>query len=122
MSKIQKSQTGRSALGNVVTLAVAAYAVFIGIQYVPQLMESGTVDGVLDGIQGNYRFGTAPGAGDIESLIEQQLSLNDALDLRDSFKVARSGDSYSVTVSYNRELNLLYARKTLHYEKTLTLD
>jgi hypothetical protein len=117
-----KSQTGGSAIGNVVILALAAYAIYIGIQYVPQRMEASMVDGILDTIQGNYRFGTAPGAGDIDSMINQQLNLNGALDLRDSFRVAYNGRTYTITVSYDRELDLLYDKKTIHYQKTLTLD
>lgn len=122
MCRIGKSQRGGSALGNLVILAVAAYGIFIGIQYVPQLMESRKVDSVLDSIQGNYRFGTAAGPGEVESMIDTQLNLNQALDLKNSFKITQNGSSYIITVAYDRELDLLFSKKTIHYGKTLTLD
>jgi hypothetical protein len=43
-------------------------------------------------------------------------------DLRDSFKVTQDGEVYIVKVSYERELNLIYERKLMPYERTLTLE
>ena len=42
-------------------------------------------------------------------------------DLRDSFKVTQDGEIYIVTVSYERELNLIYEKRPMKYEKTITL-
>jgi hypothetical protein len=42
-------------------------------------------------------------------------------DLRDSFTVKQEDDTCIIKVSYERELNLLYTKKPIKYEKTLTL-
>lgn len=112
---------GGSAIGNLFLLVVLAYGIFLGIQWVPQLLESGTVTGILNSLKENYRVDTDTGIGGVEAAIAKQLDVNSLHDLQDHFTVKQNGRAYLVTISWERELNLLYARKTLKYEKKITL-
>jgi len=114
-------QTGGSVIGNIFLLAVLAYAIFLGVQWVPQLLESGTVTSILNNVKENYRIDTDTGVGGIESAIAKQLDVNSMLDLQDSFSVKQNGKSYLVTSSYERELNLLFGKKSLKYEKKIAV-
>lgn len=112
-------QTGSSTFGNLFLLALLAYAIYIAFQWVPQLVESATVDGILSTVKDNYRVGT--GEGGIETAISKQLNVNAMLDLEDSFNVTPNGTSFLVSCSYQRELNLLFDKRMLQYDKKITL-
>lgn len=114
-------QIGGSIIGNIFLLAVLAYVVFLGIQWVPQLLESGTVTSILNNVKENYRVDTDTGVGGIEQAIAKQLDVNSMIDLQDSFSVKQNGKSYLVTFSWERELNLLYEKKLLKYEKKIAV-
>ena len=51
MKKLQKSQVGGGAFGTIVTIAVLGFGVWAAIQYVPQWIESSTVDSILEKMQ-----------------------------------------------------------------------
>jgi len=42
-------------------------------------------------------------------------------DMKDNFYVTQNGGTYTIEVSYERELNLGYEKKKMKYEKTRTL-
>jgi len=42
-------------------------------------------------------------------------------DLRDSFKVTQIDETYVITVNYERELDLIYEKKPMIYDKSITL-
>ena len=44
MKKLPNQQKGASAIFTIILLAVLGYAVYIGIQYVPQAVESKSID------------------------------------------------------------------------------
>jgi hypothetical protein len=44
--KAATKQKGASAISVIIVLAIFGYAVFIGLQYIPQSIESGTVDSI----------------------------------------------------------------------------
>jgi len=114
-------QQGGSGIGLIIFLAIAAYGVFIAIQYVPQYIESASVKTILDNIsdQNNHERMTDEMA--VQSAIDKQLYINERSNLKDSFTITRTSGHYVITVRYQRELDLLYAKKPITYEKTVTL-
>jgi hypothetical protein len=59
---------------------------------------------------------------ELRDMIGRQLEINQMDELRDSFTVTQDGDKYIVKVNYERELNLIYEKKPMKYEKSLTLE
>lgn len=121
MSKMPGSRQGGSALTTILILVVAGYGVFIGIQYVPQLIESGSVDSILERVDSLQRIEPFTNVGTVEAKINGLLNINEMDNMKDNFNVRQEGNSFIVEVSYERELNLLYEKKKISYEKTLTL-
>jgi len=119
---IQRKQKGGSAIGLIIVLAIFAYAVYVGLQYIPQRIESGTVDSILDSIAENHKTTPVQNTSEILGAINRQLSVNQMNDMKDSFHVSKYRGTYIIKVSYERELNLGYETKTIHYEKSRTLD
>ncbi len=118
---MQSRQQGGSAIGLIITLAILGYGIFIGIQYVPQYIESSTVKTVLDTVVDLNNKERLESISAVESSIGNQLYINQLDDLKDSFKVTQSRGHYVITVSYERELDLGYTRKKIPFEKTVTL-
>jgi hypothetical protein len=121
MTSTHNTQRGASAIGLIIILAILGAGVYIGLQYIPQYIECGTVDSILSSIEkGNTRTPVSS-VKDLRGRINKQLDMNQLNDLRDSFTVTQDDGSYVIKVSYERELNLIYTKKPVKYEKTLTL-
>jgi hypothetical protein len=58
----------------------------------------------------------------VQDKITNLLSVNQRNDLKDSFKVRQNGNKFIISVKFDRELNLLYEKKVLKYDKSLTLE
>jgi len=121
MYNSQRKQRGASAIGIIITLAIIGVGAYIGFQYLPLYIEAGTVDSILTSIENNDREKPVTSAQQIRGMIEKQLNMNQMEDLADSFKVTQDGEIYLVTVNYERELNLIYEKKLIKYDKSLTL-
>jgi len=121
MNSIQKTQQGISAIGFIIILAILGAGVYIGLQYIPQYIECGTVDSILENLEKTNKETPFSSEKGIRDMIGKQLEMNQMDDLRDSFKVTRDGEMYIVKVSYERELNLIYKRKPMKYEKVIPL-
>jgi hypothetical protein len=119
---LQRNQKGGSAVALIIVLAVFAYAVYVGLQYIPQRIESGTVDSILDSISENHKTTPVQNVSEILSAITRQLNVNQMDDLKDNFKVSKYRGTYIIKASYERELNLGYEIKKIQYEKTRTLE
>ncbi|MDH3789176.1 MAG: DUF4845 domain-containing protein [Xanthomonadales bacterium] len=115
------TQQGNSAIGFILFLAVIGYGIFVGIQYVPQYIESNTVRTILDNLQKKSKMAPLGTISAVESAIDNQLYINQMADMKDSFNVMQNRGDYVVTVKYERELNLLYGTKKMVYEKSVTL-
>ncbi len=118
---MQSTQKGASAIGLIIILAILGFGIYVGLQYIPQFIESGTVDSILYNIEQNHKTTPVRGANEILSSISRQLDVNQMNDMKDKFYVTQYGGTYTIKVSYERELNLLYKTKLMKYEKTLTL-
>jgi hypothetical protein len=121
MNAIQKKQQGASTVVVIIILALIGVGVYIGLQYIPQAIESGTVDTILESLETKHRESPFTSAHDVQKAINRQLDINQMEDLRDNFKVMEKGDAYVVTVTYERELNLIYEKRTIQTSKSVTL-
>ena len=119
---LQSKQKGASAIVFIIVLAIFGFAVYVGIQYIPQRIESGTVDSILDSIVESHKTTPVQNVSEILSTITRLLNVNQMDDMKDYFKVSKNRGTYIVKVSYERELNLGYETKTIQYEKTRTLE
>jgi len=121
MNTPRRTQRGASAIVVIIILAILGAGAYIGLQYVPQYIEAGTVDSILGSIEKAHKATPVGSVKAVQDMIDKQLNMNQLDDLRDSFKVTQDGDVYIVKVSFERELNLIYEKKPMKYEKTLTL-
>jgi hypothetical protein len=122
MTNTRNRQTGAGAVGTAILLVVLAYGVFVGIQYVPQFIEWSSITRILENVAEIHHTDPARNSQAVEGLIDNQLYVNDMTDMRDAFEVDSYFNGYSIKVSYERKLNLIYETKTIKYEKTLLLD
>lgn len=121
MVLMQKRQHGGSSVVTIIVLALIGAGVYIGLQYIPQLIESGTVDGVLSDVKKAHTLKPASTLKDVQEMIAKSLYINQLEDMRKNFTVTNSNDEFLVKVAYNRKLNLLYTRKDIDYRKSLAL-
>jgi len=119
---IQSKQKGASAIVFIIVLAIFGFAVYVGIQYIPQRIESGTVDSILDSIVENHKTTPVQNVSEILSTITRLLNVNQMDDMKENFKVSKYRGTYNIKVSYERELNLGYETKIIQYEKSRTLE
>jgi hypothetical protein len=117
----QRTQRGASAIALIIILAIIGAGTYIGLQYIPQYIEAGTVDSILSSIEQAHEEKPVSSANKVRDMINKQLDINQLDDLRDSFKVTQDEEIYIITVSYARELNLIYEKRPMKYEKTLIL-
>jgi len=118
----RQQQRGGSGIGLIIMLAIVAYGVYVGLQYVPQYIESATVRTVLDNVAATHKEAAFRDPGAVRDAIDKQLYINERNDLLDSFTVVPNRGGFLVTVQYQRELDLLFTKKPVPYEKTLTLQ
>lgn len=121
MIRISGSQRGASGVGTVILLAIAAYGVYVGIQYVPQLIESSSVGSILNSIEHEHKAEPIRSAQALRAKVDNHLNINQLNHLKDSFSVREFGNEYIIEVSYERELNLLYETRKIKHENSLTL-
>ena len=121
MHTSQSTQRGASAITLIIILAIIGAGTYLGLQYIPQYIEASTVDALLSSIEQTHEEKPVSSASNIRNMIDKQLDINQMGDLRDSFKVTQDDEIYIVNVSYERELNLIYAKKLMKYEKSITL-
>jgi len=118
----RKLETGGSAIGNIILIALFAYAVFIGIQYVPQLIESKSLDSLLDSLSSQNMMQKYSDTGEVERAISSMLNLNQMDEMAQYIKVRDTGQGFSVEIEYERELNLLAQKKVMKYTKIMDLN
>lgn len=121
MKNTHNNQRGASTLGTVIMLAVLGYGVFLGLQYVPQKIENMSLDSILESVESKYKVNPADSARDVDATIDALLSTNELRELKGNFKVMQSGNTITISVSREWKLNLIYAEKVMHYERTLAL-
>ncbi len=121
MNKSLKQQAGASLIATVITLAVLGYGVFIGIQYVPQLIESKSIGSILTSIETDHRIDPITSVHAAKEKVVKLLQINEMNDMVRNLKVRDRSGSITITFSYERELNLGYEKKKILYEVSRTL-
>jgi hypothetical protein len=114
-------QAGKSVIVNLLVLALVGYGIFIGIQYVPQYLEEATVKSILDQVADRNVSEPFGNEWEVQTAINNQLNVNQLNKLRDNFKVSGPRGKLVVSVDYERELNLLYTVKKIHYHDEVNL-
>lgn len=121
MKKLPAKQKGASAIVTVIVLALLAYGVYLGIQYVPQAIESRGIDSILTTIDKDHRMEPLRSEGEVKNKLVKMLQVNEMNDMAKNVKVKQIAGTITITVKYERELNLGYKVKPMPYEKTLVL-
>ena len=121
MNKLPLQQRGASAIGTIIMLAVLGYAVFIGFQYVPQAIESRSIDSILETVDSASKSGSINSVQAAQERVVSLLQINEMNDMTDAFTVAERDGRITVTFSYDRELNLLYKVQPMPYKKIMML-
>ena len=122
MNKLPGQQKGASAITTIIILAVVGYGAYLAIQYVPQIIESKSIDSILDNIETSQRTDPITSKQAATEKVIKLLQVNEMNDLTDSFTVEGRDRKFTITFSYDRELNLGYKIKPIHYSKSVTLN
>ena len=118
---IRRKQKGASAIGLIIILIILGVGIYIGLQYIPQTIEAGSVESILASIERDHNRNPANSVSEVWGKINSQLEVNQMDDLRKRFNVTQLGGEFVIEVSYERELDLIYEKKTIHYDKSVSL-
>ena len=121
MKNLPAKQKGASAIVTVIFLALLAYGVYLGIQYVPQAIESRAIDSILTTVNKDHKMDPIRSADEAKSKVAKMLQVNEMNDMAKNVKVKQIAGTITIKVKYERELNLGFKTKPMPYEKTLVL-
>ena len=120
MKIVPTQQRGGSTIGLLIILAIIGIAVFLGMQYIPQYMEAGKVDSILDSIEeANETKALTPDM--VKKMVGKHLQINNMQDMADAFVVKKQDGNTVLTVKYERQLNLIYEKRPMPYSRELVL-
>ena len=122
MNSLQKQQRGGSMIATLITLTVLAYAIYVGIQYMPHMIESKSIDSILDDLKSAHNTETIRTVESANGSLIRMLQINEMDDMRDSFSITKKSGGINIVSNYERELNLIYETKTIVYEKSIRLE
>jgi len=114
-------QRGGSIISTLITLVILAYGVFIGIQYVPQLLESHSIDSILDRMRDTQVADPAKTANDANMKVVRMLQINEMDYMTNNFKVENQDGMLLIIFDYKRELNLVFKTLPINHHKTMLL-
>jgi len=121
MNSLPEKQRGASTIGTIIILAVLGFAAYVGIQYVPQVIESKSVDSILKTMENTQKENPVTTVQAAESKLIGMLQVNEMNDMTKNFTVKEGEGGIIIAFSYDRELNLLFTKKPMHYRKKLRL-
>jgi len=121
MNKLPAQQKGASAIVTIIFLAVLGFAAFLGIQYVPQMIESKSIDSILRTMEDTQKTERVSTLVDAKNKVIKLLQINDMTDMQNNFTVEKSDGGIMITFSYDRELNLIYKKQPMQYRKKVRL-
>ncbi len=122
MNRLPARQKGASIIVTIITLALICFTAFVGFQYIPQLIESRSIDSILDTMTKRQHTDPVTDAGDARAKLIKLLQINEMNDMMDSFTVSDRDARITIVFSYDRGLNLIYKVHPMHYEKTVRLQ
>jgi len=121
MNNLPKKQKGASAIVTIIMLVIIGFGAYVGIQWVPQMIEAKSIDSVLQNVEDAHRTDPVTSVDDARTRVIKLLQINEMNDMTGAFTVKKNDGRITIDFSYDRELNLLYKVKPMHYEKTLQL-
>ena len=121
MKALPAKQKGASAIFTIIVLALLAYGVYLGIQYVPQAIESRAIDSIFTTVDKDHRMDPIRSADEAKSKVVKMLQVNEMNDMAKNVKVKQIAGTITIKVKYERELDLGFKTKPMLYEKTLVL-
>jgi hypothetical protein len=119
--RLPGKQRGASLIVNLIILALIGIGVFIALQYVPQRMETGTIDKIMEDVEKDHQDSPFNSINDIKGQISNKLNINDMNDMMQHVSVKEIDGGYDVNITYERELNLIYTKKPVVYDRTIKL-
>ena len=122
MNTFPAQQKGASIFINIIMLAILGFAIYVGIQYVPQLLESKAIDSILQTIDNTRNTAPVDSAHAAEARVISLLQINEMNDMTDSYTVKERNGKITIVFSYDRELNLIFKKQPMHYEKRIILN
>jgi len=122
MNTLPERQKGASIVINIILIALLGIGGYIGFQYVPQAIESKSVDSILSNLEASQKTDPATSVQAVTEKLTKILQINEINDMNDNFTVKRLNEKIVVEFRYDRELDLIYKKHTIHYEKTLSLN
>ena len=122
MNRFPAQQKGASAFVNIIMLAIVCFGVYVAIQYVPQLIESKAIDSMLQTMDSTQKTTPVNSVQTAQDRIASLLQVNEMNDMTDSYTVKKRNGKITITFSYDRELNLIFKKRPMHYEKKLILN
>ncbi len=121
MMNLPAKQKGASAIATIIFLALLAYGVYLGIQYVPQAVESRAIDSIFATVYKDHRIDPIQSVDEAKSKVARMLQVNEMNDMAKNVKVRQIAGTITIKVKYERELDLGFKTKPMLYEKTLVL-
>jgi hypothetical protein len=121
MKNLPAKQQGASAIVTIIVLAVLAYGVYVGIQYTPQLIEARSIDSILTTMKTDQRTDPVTTEQAAKAKVLSLLNINEMNDMAKNLRVSRGAGTITIKFSYERELNLGFKKRPMHYEKVLEL-
>ena len=121
MKSLPAKQKGASAIATIIVLALLAYGIYLGIQYVPQAIESRAIDSIFTTVEKDHEMDPLGSADEAKSKVARMLQVNEMNDMAKNVSAKRISGTITIKVKYERELNLGYKVKPMPYEKTLVL-
>ena len=122
MTRSPGRQKGASAVATVITLAVLAYAVFVGFQYAPLFIESKSIDSVLRTMKSSQDTDPVTSESTAKAKITNLLAINQMTEMTKSLSVREFSGKITIKFSYERELDLGFKKQPMVYEKLLVLN
>ncbi len=122
MSTAGQGQRGRSIISILILLALIAYGVFVGMQYVPQFIESQSIGSILYSLKDTQHSEPVESIDEVRAKVIRMLQMNNMDDMTNKFLVTNELDGFTVTFDYDRQLDLLYKKKKMHYVKSVHLE
>jgi hypothetical protein len=121
MKKLPAKQKGASPIVTIIVLALLGCGVYVGIQYAPIAIEDRSIRSILTTLETTNKSDPVSSPQELKSKIIKALQINEMNDMTDTFTVKKIKGKIVVTFNYDRELNLIYETKTIHFEQTLSL-
>ena len=121
MRYLPNTQKGASAIATFIFLLLIGYGVYLGIQYVPQAIEAQSISSILTTIKTEHQTDPLTSGDEAKAKFIRMLNINGMNDLTKNVKVSRGSGTIVIKLNYERELNLGFKKRPMHYEKVLEL-